>query len=191
MSIRILEAYDDGYFPYYFKARRGLTYIAGVEVEDAYIPRRVAIGVVRVDGGDTHKVIREMSSSMEGDVILLDGVIYAGFDVVDPHDLHNSTGKGVVVIQLFPLHLERIKRALQEHFDDWSERFSIISSVYNKMIRVETPWRLIEVYSVGLEFREVLGVLRETCIYSPNPEPLRIADKIASAISRLYVYRLY
>jgi len=187
----LLEAYDDGFFPYYFKARRGKTYIVGVEVERSFLLHKVIVGVVRVDGRDTLGVIRDISKSMSGRVILLDGVIYAGFDVVDPLELYTSTGKGIIVVQLYPLNLDNIQRALQEHFDDWSERFSVIRDVYSKMIRVETPWRVLEVYSIGLSFSEVLSILKESCIFSPIPEPLRIADKIASVLSRMYVNKLY
>jgi len=187
----LIEAYDDGFFPYYFKARRGSTYIVGVEVESFYNVRKVVVGLVKVDGRSTLRVIRDISTSMSGNVVLLDGVIYAGFDVVDPLELYSCTGKAVIVIQLYPLNLESIKKALREHFVDWSERFSVIESVYSKMIRVETPWRVIEVYSVGLDFNTVVTILKKSCFYSPMPEPLRIADKIASALSRLHINQLY
>jgi len=187
----LLEAYDDGFFPYYFKACKGSTYIVGVEVEDFRDVRKVVVGLVKVDERNTLRVIRDISMSMSGDIILLDGVIYAGFDVVDPWELYNSTGKGVIVIQLHPLNLESIKKALREHFVDWSERFSVIENVYNKMIRVETPWRVIEVYSVGVDFNTMATILKRSCLYSPIPEPLRIADKIASTLSRLHLNQLY
>jgi len=187
----LLEAYDDGFFPYYFKARRGKTYVVGVEVEGPSLLRKVVVGVVKVDGRDTLGVIKDISKSMSGQVILLDGVIYAGFDVIDPHELHSSTGKGVIVVQLYPLNLNSIQRALQEHFEDWSERFSVIRDVYSKMVRVETPWRILEVYSTGLSFSEALSILKESCIYSPVPEPLRIADKIASALSKIHMNKLH
>ncbi|MCC6024936.1 MAG: DUF99 family protein, partial [Desulfurococcaceae archaeon] len=99
MSV-VVEAYDDGFFPHYFKARRGHTYLVGVEVEGASHIRRVACGLVRIDGRDVTKTIVNMSRSMRGSVVMLDGVIYAGFDVVDPHELYSQTGKGVLVIQL-------------------------------------------------------------------------------------------
>jgi endonuclease V-like protein UPF0215 family len=187
----VVEAYDDGFFPYHFKARRGHTYLVGVEVEGASQTRRIASGLVRVDGRDVTKTIVSMSRSMRGSVVMLDGVIYAGFDVVDPHELYSQTGKGVLVVQLYPLNLTSIQVALQEHFEDWRERFELIKSVYSRVVRVDTPWRVLEVYYVGLDFHDVVAVLRRTCIYSPTPEPLRIADKIASTLSRLDVNRLY
>ncbi len=191
MYSMLVEAYDDGFFPYYFKACKGSTYIVGVEVEDFHSVRKVAVGLVKVDGRSTLRVIRDISISMSGSVILLDGVIYAGFDVVDPQELYNNTGKAVIVIQLYPLNLKSIEKALREHFVDWSERFNVIKSIYSRMIRVETPWRIIEVYSIGLDFNTAVTVLRRSCLYSPMPEPLRIADKIASALSRLHINQLY
>lgn len=187
----IIEAYDDGYFPLYFKGGKGITFIVGVEVKEDIRVSNISFTPVKVDMNTTSKVIMEMSKTMKGDIILLDGVTYAGFDVVDPVYIHDNTGKNVIIIQLYPLDLNRIKKALKKHFPDWYERYSIIERVYNEMFPVDTPWRTLKVHSYKLNIEEVIRVVRKTCLYSPIPEPLRIADKIASNITRIYLWRYF
>ncbi|MEM0000904.1 MAG: DUF99 family protein [Desulfurococcaceae archaeon] len=185
MFKRTVEAYDDGFFPVRYKGGRGVTYIVGVEVSEQIDVRRIAWSMVRVDLNTTEHAITAISRNLKGSLILLDGVTYAGFDVVDPARLSNSTGKGVVVIQTHPLNLPRIRSALQKHFADWYERYRVIEDVYKNMIYVETPWRTIKIHVQGVDVYEAICTVKRLCLYSPVPEPLRIADKVSSALSRL------
>ncbi len=185
-----IEAYDDGYFPRAHKGGKGFTSIAGVLADSPSRAVKLAWSFVRVDANTSEKTIINISNLLGGDVILLDGVTYAGFDVVDPERLYVSTGKAVIAILTHPLNLSRIERALRKHFADWKERFTTIKSVYEKAFYVETPWRTLRVYSVGIAVDNATDFIRKLCIYSPIPEPLRIADKVASAISRS-IYKYY
>ena len=185
-----IEAYDDGYFPRAHKGGKGFTSIAGVLADSPSRAVKLAWSFVRVDANTSEKTIINISNLLGGDVILLDGVTYAGFDVVDPERLYVSTGKDVIAILTYPLNLSRIERALRKHFADWKERFTTIKSVYEKAFYVETPWRTLRVYSVGIAVDNATDLIRKLCIYSPIPEPLRIADKVASAISRS-IYKYY
>lgn len=187
MARFLIEAYDDGFFPVYCKGGRCGTFIAGVRADKNRVDK-IAWTTVKVDLNKTLDAIINLSSLLEGDIILLDGVTYAGFDVVDPVELSKNTSKGVIVIQQYPLNLDKIKRALQKHFTDWEIRFRVISSVYRKMTYYNTPWRVIKIYTVNINKDIADYVLKSTQLYSPIPEPLRIADRIASSLSRL-VYR--
>jgi len=190
LSNIVMEAYDDGFFPPTYKSGKGLTFIVGVETVESHKVTKIAWSTVRVDLNTSTQIISELSKFLGGEVLILDGITYAGFDVVDPDQLSELTGKGIIVIQLYPLDLNRIKIALQKHFTDWRERYSVIEEVYLKMVYFNTPWRTIRVYAKNIELRKVFHLLKSTCIYSPIPEPLRIADKLASALSKLSSSRL-
>lgn len=187
MISRIIEAYDDGFFPAHYKGGRGKTYIVGVEVGERMKVRRIAWSTVWVDLNTSIRAIASISRTFNGTVILLDGVTYAGFDVVDPLELSFTTGKAVIVVQTHPLNLTKIRLALQKHFADWDERYRVIEGVYKRMMLVDTPWRTIRVFVEGINVDEAISMLRNTCVYSPVPEPLRIADKIASTLSRTFI----
>lgn len=184
MDELLIEAYDDGFFPPHCKGGRCHTFIAGVESSSIY-PRRIAWMTVKVDLNTSIKAIVDLSRGMDGEVILLDGVTYAGFDVIDPYELHERTGKKIIVIQLYPLNLERIRRALERHFSDWIERFSIIQRVTSEMFYYTTPWRAVRLHLTGITKEGAARILARTMLYSPVPEPLRLADKIASSLSHL------
>lgn len=179
------EAFDDGHFPHHYKGGKGSTYIVGVLTEGASKVLKVAWCTVRVDMNTSTEAILDMSKMLGGDVVILDGVTYAGFDVVDPNVISEQTGKSVIVVIQHPLNLDRIEKALKKHFPDWGSRLAVIRKVYLNSDYVETPWRTLRIYTVGLSVEAVRGILSNLCLYSPVPEPLRIADKLASALSRL------
>jgi endonuclease V-like protein UPF0215 family len=185
LSVKAIEAYDDGFFPASYKGGRGETLIAGVELDGDLQVNRIGFRSVRVDLNTSMEAIIDISKLFNGEVVLLDGVTYAGFDVVDPAEVASKTGKGVIVVFLYPLNLQKIKVALVKHFEDWSERYSVIERVYTNSIYFNTPWRPIRVYVEMLDRERAFNILRETCIYSPTPEPLRIAHKIASTFTHL------
>lgn len=186
-SLPVIEAYDDGYFPISYKGGRGSTYVVGVEVRNGFYPLKIAWSLVRVDMNTTTQIISEISKTMNGSIILLDGITYAGFDVINPLYLYTSTGKGVITVIQYPLNLERIESALRRHFQDWRERYSIIKEVYTRANLLETPWRAIRLFTCGVSFNDAARILNSTCIYSPIPEPLRLAHKVASGISRAFL----
>lgn len=179
-----VEAYDDGFFPLEFKGRRGRTLLVGVEVNEEGEIKGVGARGVLIDGREVTKSIIGISKLFGGSAILLDGVTYAGFDVADPYAIHEATGKAVVVIQQYPLNIESIRRALLKHFEDGEERLRVIERVNSEMRPLATPWKIIYVSSVGLSAPEAFELVRKWCIYSPVPEPLRIADKLSSIFSR-------
>ncbi|WP_448578776.1 endonuclease dU [Thermosphaera sp.] len=184
-----VEGFDDGFFPLDFKGRKGTTVIAGVELDNGVLTR-IGYGVVTVDARDSERVVTAMSKHMTGELVFLDGVTYSGFDVVDPDSVHAETGKPVIVVQHHPLNLDRIREALVKHFPDWAERFRVISKVASSMLYVETPWKPVLIYPAGLSFDEAVDLYKRNCIYSPLPEALRIADMVASSISRLRLFQI-
>jgi len=181
-----IEAYDDGYFPPAFKGGRGDTLIVGVEVSPELHVERVALSRVRVDMNTSMRAIISISRLFEGEVVLLDGVTYSGFDIVDPDEVSMETGKSVIVVFTHPLNLKRIEDALSKHFEDWRDRYAVIERVYKSTVHFYTPWRYIRLYIRGLDLSTVRLIFKNTCLYSPVPEPLRLADKLASSLSNVY-----
>ena len=179
-----VEGFDDGFFPVDFKGKKGTTVIAGVEL-DGNVVTRIGYGTVVVDARDSERVVAGLSKLMTGELVFLDGVTYSGFDVVDPENIHSETGKPVIVVQHYPLNLDRIRKALVKHFPDWAERFRVINKVASSMTYVETPWKPVLIYPVGLSLDKAVELYKKNCIYSPIPEALRIADMVASNISRV------
>ena len=184
-----IAGFDDGFFPAYYKSRKGYTILAGVKTSNLYILSGVGFTQVLVDGRETTEKIVSLSRILRPDVIFLDGITYAGFDVADPDAIYSSTGFPVITVQQYPLNISRIRKALENNFEDFRERLEVILRIWNKFNYLDTPWKMVQFYAVGISLEKALAILRSTMIYSPVPEPLRIAHMLASAVSRMFANR--
>ncbi len=187
-------AFDDGYFKPSFKSLNGRTLLIGVLYSDGRI-QRIAHNRILIDGLNATRMIIDMAKNLSSysinPVIMLDGITYAGFDVADPDKIYVETGIPVITFIQYPLDLERIKRALMKHFKDYRERYDVIKRVYTLSTPLMTPWRVTRFYSAGLPLKEASILLKNLMIYSPVPEPLRIAHMLASTISKYAILKGY
>jgi len=178
-------AFDDGYFPACYKSRRGKTVLAGVTISGSFVIRKITFSTITVDGREATQSIIEQARLHQGyTAIMLDGVTYAGFDVVDPEVIYDELKVPVIVVQQYPLNIKSVEEALRKNFQDWFDRLEIIEKVTYKYRYLDTRWKIVQYCAIGLEPREAETMLRSTMIYSPIPEPLRIAHAVASTISR-------
>jgi endonuclease V-like protein UPF0215 family len=174
---------DDGYFPLEYKGGKGETILLAVATLKTHVIVGLAYGRIPVDSPLVTRSIAELTRLLSPRLVFLDGITYAGFGVADPRKISDMTGATVVTIQQYPLDLNRIRRALQKHFDDHRERFAVIKTIYSSMRILSTPWRTIKYYAYppgSIEPEEI----RKYMIYSPIPEPLRLAHLIASETSK-------
>ena len=141
---------------------------------------------VTIDGLDATESIAGMLKALARDdirVILLDGITYAGFNVVHLPELHRLTGLPVIAFLDHYPDLERIKRALIKHFPDWEERYQrILSAGRIWSLRVHGTTKYFQV--AGIEPLIARKLLRRLCVLGPIPEPLRVANLLASSLGR-------
>jgi len=183
--MRIIACFDDGYFPPIYKSRKGYTLLVGVSTLDASTILSITYTYVLIDGRSVTDKIIDMARLMDSiELILLDGVTYAGFDTADPEEIYLETNIPTITIQQYPLNLENIRKALMKHFNDYVERYSVIEKIVKKLHYLDTPWKTIQYYPVGIDLEQARNILYKTMIYSPVPEPLRIAHMLASGIAR-------
>jgi len=115
-------------------------------------------------------------------VVMLDGITYAGFNVVDIQKLYRQTGIPVIVVMRSKPDFEKIKSALK-YFQDGEERWAIIELAgrINK-IASRNEKSSIYVQNAGISLESVNKIIRLTSIRSNIPEPLRVAHLIATGI---------
>ncbi len=181
---------DDGFFPHEFKELRLKTILVGVLCVGK-TPRSVKINTVTVDGSDgtlkTREVVEELMNEVgvpSINAIFLDGVTIAGFNYVNPIELHEHLRTPVIVIFKTELKLDRIRRALVKHFSDWRARYEVIEENYVRSQEVLTLKKRLRVVSYGLNLSEVSRLVSALQCMSASPEPLRIADLVASELTR-------
>jgi len=175
-------AVDDGYFPPSYKAGAGRTVLAGILYSAG--PLDLLIDTVVVDGSDATEKALRMCIDADAGLVLLDNVIYAGFNYVDTARLLEECGAPVVVVVKHRLNPAAIHDALRKHFSDWEERWAAISKPVTGNVEVETEKGSLRIYAAGIDTATASRILSRLQVYSRIPEPLRIADMAASAISR-------
>ncbi len=180
-------ALDDGYFPINYKGRRGYTVLLAVEyTTDKYSVVWSDYTFILVDGVDaTDKALSLAREAINPNIVLYDGITYAGFNYIDPYRVNAEQGIPGIVFYRYKLSIERIRKALEKHFPDYMKRIKPIERALRERIALATKWGVYGYTPVGIEPWDAEKILRSLQLYSPEPEPLRIADQLASNISRL------
>jgi endonuclease V-like protein UPF0215 family len=122
----------------------------------------------------------------ETNVVILDGITFAGFNTVDVDVLFKETGIPIIVFTEKMPDTKAMKRALMKHFQDWEKRWSLIEKrgrLNSFIIHGEIP---VYFEVVGCSEAWAEKVFREQCINSKVPEAVRIARMIARSISPFF-----
>ena len=143
---------------------------------------------VVVDGMDaTEKIASMIKKSPHYDqlrVAVLDGITFAGFNVVDINELFKRVDLPVIAVTREKPDLVQIKKAL-ENLPEHERRWKAIESA-GKIIKVQTRNTEEAVYMqiAGISQKDAEKILRNTSTRSNIPEALRVAHIIASGLAR-------
>jgi len=160
--------------------------IIGVLTSGTFINRVIA-SAIDVDGLDVTSRIIEMGEKVGRSmkVILLHGLPYGGFNIVDVTRLYNVFERPVItVINVKPDPIA-VEAALKLHFQDWEHRMFLIKHA-GPPIRLELPTGFTLYFEVaGMQPEAAGGLIRNTTFFGKVPEPLRIAKIIADSFPPL------
>ncbi|MFQ5838359.1 MAG: DUF99 family protein [Thermoplasmata archaeon] len=178
-QVRVLGI-DDA--PFSFEDER--VEIVGVVVRAPSYVEGIMVSEVEVDGDDATDTVADMIQRSRFRetlaLIMIDGVAFGGFNVVDIEELYERISVPVATITRKEPDMEAIEKALKARFSDWESRMEIIKR--SVLERVETPHKPLYVFSVGLSMEEVRSLIRRSTVRGALPEPLRIAHLVATAI---------
>ncbi|ASJ08002.1 hypothetical protein A3L11_01665 [Thermococcus siculi] len=180
-QIRVV-GFDDGTFSFSSKLKREKTVLIGVVMKGSQEVVGVLSRWITVDGSDaTEEMINAVNSSRFKDlrVILLKGITYAGFNVVDLERLHSETGLPVIVVVRKKPDLMAMEEALRKHFPDAGERMKLLRKAPPL---VELIPEKLYLQAVGVDDVTAAEIVRVTTRTGLIPEPLRLAHMIASAV---------
>ena len=138
---------------------------------------------IKGDGIDsTSNIIKMVNGSRHKDqmgVIMLDGITFGGFNVVNIKEIFDETGIPIIVImRKFP-NFEKIKKALMR-FEDCRERWALIheAGTVHKIENIEPLY--IQIYGIDLEdAKEIVSIATTR---SAIPEPIRVAHLIGAGV---------
>jgi len=182
-EIRVLGV-DDGVFIPHIK---GLVPVVGVVFRGGYWLDGVMHAKVGVDGLDATSKIASMILNSphykQLRIIMLDGITFAGFNVVDIKKLNMEIKLPVVAVTREKPNLAEIRVALK-NLPKSEERWKAMQSA-GEMFEVSTRREGEKIYMQisGIFEEDARRILRLTSTRSSIPEALRVAHLIASGIS--------
>ena len=144
------------------------------------------IGRIEVDGTDANSVLRALLKPLAYEVVMLSGISFGGFNLVDIKHLSAEIGKPVIaVIGERPNNIA-VRRALRGHFEDWKSRWQMVrnaGSLYScKPFRRE-PEVYFEVKGGSPSLARKL--ITSSSTISRLPEPIRVAGLLARGLAPL------
>jgi endonuclease V-like protein UPF0215 family len=109
--------------------------------------------------------------------VLLQGITFGGFNVVDLAGLHAEVGRPVLVVVRRRPDLKQIERALVEQVPGGRRKWATMQRA-----GALEPLHGLFVQRAGLSLSEAEGLLERTTSHGKLPEPLRLAHLIAGAL---------
>jgi endonuclease V-like protein UPF0215 family len=182
-EIRVLGV-DDGVFTPHVEA---WVPVVGVVFRGGYWLDGVMHTNIAVDGFDATEKISAMITNSphyrQLRVIMLNGITFAGFNVVDIKALNAETRLPVIAVTREKPNLAEIRAALK-HLPKSEERWSAVLNA-GDLVEVATMHgkERIYVHVAGISAEDARKVLRLTSTRSNVPEALRVAHLIASGVS--------
>ena len=160
------------------------TLLVAVLMQDGRWIEDVKIEEITIDGLDATATVLQLLKHWNFDAVMLAGVSYAGFNLIDPIKLAESFQKPVIIMSRSKPNNIAVKRALKEHFKDWKARWRVfegLGPIYKfKPLRNE-PSIYLEV--VGAEASWAMRIIKSCCFSCKVPEPIRVARIIARGLS--------
>lgn len=142
---------------------------------------------ITVDGTDaTTSLIAMVNGSRHLEqlgVMMLDGITFGGFNVVNIRKIFQETGVPVIVIMRKYPDLFRIKKALK-NFADWEER-------WNHILEAGDIYKVHKLHNQESIYMQFCGITEEnareivslSATRSAIPEPIRAAHIIAAGVT--------
>jgi uncharacterized protein len=172
-------AFDDAPFEHDWRGDVGLIGVAfaGLRLDG------VLAGRVRRDGANATHSIRDLVAGSkffsQTRLVLLQGIAYAGFNVVDIQALHASLERPVLVVARREPDLVAIRGVLLDRIQGGRRKWDLIQRA-GPMEAVSGLW----VQRAGLELSEAGRAIAALAVHGNVPEPLRVAHLLAGALAR-------
>ncbi len=184
-EIRVLGVDDGDFVP----RAKGLVNVVGVVYRGGYWLEGVMRTQIEVDGMDaTEKIASMIRNSPHYDqirVIILDGITFAGFNVIDIKRLFEMAKLPVVAIVREKPDLEEIKKALK-NLPEYEKRWTAIKNA-GEIFEVQSRKASEPIYMqiAGISELDAETIVRNTSTRSNVPEALRVAHIIASGLTKM------
>lgn len=170
--------FDDAPFA---RSHRGDVMVIGAVYAGARL-EAVLAGKVRRDGANSTRalihMVRRSRFRAHVQAVLLQGIAFAGFNVVDIHALHAALGVPVIVVARRRPDLVSIRRALLTRVPGGARKWRLIERAGPMQ-----PLAGVFVQCAGIAPERVAELIARLAVHSALPEPLRTAHLVAGGIT--------
>ncbi len=157
------------------------TFLTGVVYRGTEFIEDIVATPVTVDGEDsTEKVVeifRACQNTLQVKAILLDGISFAGFNIVDLDDVTEETGKPVIAVTANEPDRDDF-RATMERTDNFDEKFD----KFEDAREIELKDGKVYIQFSGVSFESAKKIVENSTIHGLTPEPIRVAHMIGRAM---------
>lgn len=139
---------------------------------------------IKVDGLDATEKLITMLRRWSFDSVILAGVSFAGFNLIDAKAVFEEFEKPVIVVARTKPNNVAVKNALLQHFEDWKARWGVIEKlgpIYEIVSMPNEPPIYTEIIGANLNWASNLIRKLSTCCRIP--EPVRVARLIARGLT--------
>ncbi len=138
---------------------------------------------ITVDGLDATRKAEFLLRGSFQIPVLLSGVTFGGFNLIDPRKIQKSCKAPVIVVVGSRPGNRAVKRALFRHFSDWEKRWELIKSLGPvHKLRTMASEGPVFFERFGCTTREARLILKTSALISRMPEPLRVAGILARGL---------
>ena len=181
-EIRVLGVDDGPFIPH----TKGQVPVIGVVFRGGYWLDGVLHTKIAVDGFDaTEKIASMITSSSHYKqlrVIMLNGVTFAGFNIVNVKTLNAATKLPVITVTREKPDFEKIHKALKNLPKSQERWNTILSTEEISEVPTRSGKKKIYMQVAGISRDDAQKILRLTSTRSNIPEALRVAHLVASGI---------
>ncbi len=179
MALEHVVGFDDAPFD---RSHRGDVPVVGAVFCGSRM-EGVLIGHVRRDGANATSALAALVAgsrfSTHLQLVFLQGIALAGFNVVDIHALHATLGIPVVVVARRAPDMAAIEAALRGPVPGGERKWRLV-----RRAGAMEPMAGVWVQRSGIEASAAEHVIRRFALHGNIPEPLRAAHLVAGALAR-------
>ncbi len=180
-EIRIV-GWDDGNFK--FKSS-GKVIVVGVIFRGGSFMDGVLKTEVEIDGTDATKKISESVKKSKFEdlrIIMLDGITFGGFNVVDIREINRNSGLPVIAVSRKRPNIKKFLAGIKK-LPNAEDRISATKNA-GKIYEAKLSGGKLYFQCSGIDYKKAEEAIRLSATRSLLPEPLRVAHLIATGITR-------
>jgi endonuclease V-like protein UPF0215 family len=183
-EIRVLGI-DDGVFVPHTK---GLADVVGVVYRGGYWLDGVMRTEVEIDGMDaTEKIASMITASTHYDqlrVIMLNGITFGGFNVVDMKKLFERVRLPIITVTRERPLFKEIRKAIRNLPESKKRLEAIVGAGKITEVHTRDAEQAVYIQIAGIPAKDAKKIVKSTSTRSNIPEALRVAHIIASGLTK-------